>query len=84
MYNRTIRTLARSKVQKRSLRKESTADRVRQWLGESRLPSDAELRAIGESIAAQNGLRRFIHASMHLGIWFRMFRPVTVSFAEMP
>lgn len=66
VYNRTIKTLARSKIQKRSVRKESTADRVRQWLGESRLPLDEDLRAIGESIAAQNGLRRFIHASKRL------------------
>ncbi|KAA6182150.1 DNA helicase UvrD [Thiohalocapsa marina] len=63
VYNRSIRTLARLTFLKRSVPKTSAAAKIRDWLGKSRLPLKDELHSIGESIAAQNGLRRFVNAS---------------------
>ena len=62
VYTRTIRTLARFKFLKRSVRKGSKARIVKDWLGD-RVPDDDVLLKVGKNIALQNGLRRFVTAS---------------------
>lgn len=61
-YLATIRTLARYKYLKKSVSRESRAAKVRDWLGQ-RVPADEVLVEIGQGIALQNGLRRFVNAS---------------------
>ncbi|MCU7870685.1 MAG: ATP-dependent helicase [Candidatus Thiodiazotropha sp. (ex Lucinoma borealis)] len=61
-YNQIIRSLSRYKYLKRAVPKGSRVEKVCEWLG-MRMPEDAVLLSIGESIAIQNGLRRFINAS---------------------
>jgi len=61
-YMQTIRSLARYKYLKRSINKGSKSGLIRDWLNE-RLPEDGVLEKIGQEIAFQNGLRRFIRAS---------------------
>jgi len=62
VYSRALRSLARYKFLKRSASKGSFGQKIRDWLGE-RIPDDLTLLSIGESIALQNGLRRFINPS---------------------
>ncbi|MET0063027.1 MAG: ATP-binding domain-containing protein [Candidatus Thiodiazotropha endolucinida] len=59
VYKQTLRSLARYNYLKRSLPKGSRAQKIRDWLGD-RIPEDRVLLAIGESIATQNGFRRFV------------------------
>ena len=61
LYKQTLRTLARVKYTKRSIAKESTAGRLRDWLGKERLPSDELLIGLGKMAALQNALRRFMN-----------------------
>lgn len=61
-YIGTIRSLARYKYLKRSVPKKSKAALIRDWL-QDRLPSSEVLGNIGQEIAFQNGLRRFVNAS---------------------
>jgi len=60
-YLAAMRSLSRSRYQKRSIKKETRAARIVEWLGTS-LPDDAVLLEIGRRISFQNGLRRFINA----------------------
>ena len=60
-YLAAMRALSRSRYQKRSMKKETRAARIVEWLGAS-LPDDAVLLEIGQRICFQNGLRRFINA----------------------
>ncbi len=62
VYSRALRSLARYRFLKRSASKDSFVQKIREWLGE-RIPDDLTLLSIGESIALQNGLRRFINPS---------------------
>ncbi len=61
VYKQIIRSLARYTYLKRSLPKGSRAHKVQDWLGD-RVPGDESLVLIGESIATQNGFRRFINS----------------------
>jgi len=61
VYKQTIRSLARYKCLKRPPPKGSRVHKVRDWLG-YRVPKDELLVLIGESIATQNGFRRFINS----------------------
>ena len=61
VYKQTIRSLARYKYLKRSPPKGSRVHKVRDWL-DDRVPEYESLVAIGESIATQNGFRRFINS----------------------
>jgi len=61
-YIGAIRSLARYTYRKRSVPKNSKTEKIRDWL-KDRLPSDEVLAKIGQEIAFQNGLRRFINAS---------------------
>lgn len=63
LYKQTLRTLARVKYTKRSIAKESTAGRLRDWLGKERLPSDEILISLGKMAALQNALRRFMNTA---------------------
>ncbi len=58
-YERTLRSLARYKYQKRQPPKNGRTRKINDWLG-VRLPTDEKLLEIGQSIATQNGLRRFV------------------------
>ena len=60
-YNKVIKSLARHKVLKRSVSKNSSAWQIKNWLGE-RLPDNKVLIEIGSQVASQNGIRRFINA----------------------
>jgi len=62
IYMATIRTLARYKYLKKSISRDSRAAKVRGWL-EQKVPADEVLLEIGQGIALQNGLRRFVNAS---------------------
>lgn len=62
IYNRTLRTLARSKFLGRKISPVSRAARISEWLGDSQ-PTDEVLLTIGKSIATQNGFRRFVNAT---------------------
>lgn len=61
-YNQTIRSIARAKFLKRSIPKHSKTAKITEWLG-NRMPKDDILLSIGQNIAVQNGLRRFVNAS---------------------
>ncbi|HMT94258.1 ATP-binding domain-containing protein [uncultured Thiothrix sp.] len=61
-YNQAIRSLARYKFLKRSIPKGSHLTKMQNWLA-TNLPSDEMLITIGENIATQNGLRRFVNPS---------------------
>lgn len=61
-YNQVIRSLARYKFLKRNIPKGSRPAKIQNWLADN-LPSDKMLVMIGENIATQNGLRRFVNPS---------------------
>jgi hypothetical protein len=61
-YNQTIRSLARYKFLKRNIPKSSRLAKIQNWLADN-LQSDEMLSMIGENIATQNGLRRFVNPS---------------------
>ncbi|MEB4589503.1 ATP-dependent helicase [Candidatus Thiothrix sp. Deng01] len=61
-YNQVIRSLARYKFLKRNIPKGSRLAKIQNWLADN-LPSDKMLVTIGENIATQNGLRRFVNPS---------------------
>lgn len=61
-YNQAIRSLSRYKFLKRNIPKGGQPAKIQQWLTNN-LPSDEMLATIGENIATQNGLRRFVNPS---------------------
>ena len=81
IYKQAIRSLARYKCLKRSPPKDGRAHKVREWLGD-RVPEDELLISIGESIATQNGFRRFIDSSKRYVVdvpaSYREFRKVAL------
>ena len=76
-YVKCLKALARYKYLKRSLPKNGVAAKIRDWLSD-RVPSDAILLTIGQSISFQNGLRRFVNASKRYAFdvptSYRLFR----------
>ena len=61
VYTRTIRSVARYSFQRRPIPRNSRIELIVEWLGD-RLPGDSLLMRIGENIAVQNALRRFVQA----------------------
>lgn len=82
IYNQTIRSLARTRFLKKKVSKGSRTDVIQQWLAD-RTPADEILSVIGESIAIQNGLRRFVNASRRyvaeVPASYREFRKASVN-----
>lgn len=76
-YVKCLKALARYKYLKRSLPKNGVTAKIRDWLSD-RIPSDAILLTIGQSISFQNGLRRFVNASKRYAFdvptSYRLFR----------
>ena len=60
-YLASLRALARTKYQKRSMPKSSRSSSIIQFL-EASIPSDDVLFEIGKHISFQNGLRRFVNS----------------------
>jgi DNA polymerase III delta prime subunit len=56
-----IKSYSRQLYLGRSLPKDSKSAKIRDWLGESRLPNREILLSIGQQITYQNGLRRFLN-----------------------
>ncbi len=56
-----IKSYSRQLYLGRSLAKDSKSAKIRDWLGESRLPSRDVLLSIGQQMTYQNGLRRFLN-----------------------
>ena len=57
-YTRSIRADARARARGRTVSKSSRAGRLIEWLGD-RVPSDEDLRAIGNNLLLQSALRQF-------------------------
>lgn len=58
-YMRVLRSHARLRARRRNLSKTSRSGRILDWLGD-RIPPDAELQRIGESLILQGSLRWFV------------------------
>lgn len=56
-----IKSYSRQLYLGRSIAKDSKSAKIREWLGESRLPSREILLSIGQQMSYQNGLRRFLN-----------------------
>lgn len=56
-----IKSYSRQLYLGRSLPKDSKSAKIRDWLGESRLPNRETLLSIGQQMTYQNGLRRFLN-----------------------
>lgn len=59
-YGRAVRSLALARVKKRSLNRSSRSGRIIEWLGD-RIPPSTDLPRIGEFLAMQTALRRFVN-----------------------
>lgn len=60
-YLSFIRSYSRQIYLGRSLSKDSKSAKIKEWLGEERIPNKELLQKIGQQIALQNGLRRFLN-----------------------
>lgn len=60
-YTAAIRTLSRSRYQKRTIKKGSRSALIVEWLGEA-VPEERVLLEVGQHISFQNGLRRFVNS----------------------
>jgi len=59
-YFQAVRALSRSKAGKRKIPAKSNTGKILDWIGD-RLPQDADLLAIGESLVVQSTLRWFVN-----------------------
>jgi len=60
-YVSFIKSYSRQIYLGRSLSKESKSAKIKEWLGDERIPNKELLQTIGQQIAFQNGLRRFLN-----------------------
>lgn len=60
-FNRAIKALAKAKEQKRTLLATSKNAQIISWLTSSRLPTDVELKTLGENLLIQASLRSFVN-----------------------
>lgn len=62
-YISFLRSYSRQLYLGRSLSKQSKSAKIKEWLGDERIPDKALLQKIGQQITFQNGLRRFLNMS---------------------
>lgn len=60
-YLSFIKSYSRQLYLGRSLSKQSKSSKIKDWLGDERIPDRALLQKIGQQITYQNGLRRFLN-----------------------
>ncbi|MCC5987218.1 MAG: ATP-binding domain-containing protein [Pararhodobacter sp.] len=58
-YTQAVSTLARAQARRRSVSEKGRSGRLLKWLGETRIPTDDDLKALGVIAASQARLRRF-------------------------
>ncbi|WBU43001.1 ATP-binding domain-containing protein [Marinobacter alkaliphilus] len=82
IYKKAIRSLARSRYQKKTLPKRGRTYSIINWLGD-RIPTDEELQMVGERAAIRNALNRFNRAyrryTLDVPASYKAFRKASLS-----